>query len=215
MNKIIIFMLIPSVLSSLVAPVLAFEELGDASLESMEKPSPYVPGTTIQWLKNGKALSVLYETMDEETYTAKDSDGCTWTSMTSMFAPDSMWTNCDGRSGTHEIIETRGNPWPLSHETMFQYEFTGKWSDGLDGTWRSTRKCEVIEKVRVKVSAGEYDTYKLVCEDKWIKRTYWVSPKLSHSVAYEREHKTMGVAQANWFDIEQSYRLELLKIVTP
>ena len=63
--------------------------------------------------------------------------------------------------------------------------------------------------------AGEYDTYKLVCEDEWIKRTYWISPKLGHSVAIKREHKTMGVAQANWFNIEQSYMMELVKIVAP
>ena len=198
------------ILGSFIAPVSGFEELGEVSLEPMEKPSalPFLSGTEVHWLKEGEeAITYYYESVDADMVTVRRSDGCIWTSMTYMFAPTLKWSNCYGTSvdGTQEIIETKGSPWPLSDRTEFQYTFTGKYSNDL-GQWQSTRTCKVDKPVRVKVPAGEYDTFKLVCENDWNKRTYWISPELGYPVAFEENHKIY---------ISRWHVLELVKVVNP
>jgi len=193
---------------------MAFEELGEVSLKPMEKPSPLpmVAGTEQHWLKHwmkDDVEHIIYiESVDAEKYRVRGSDGCRHTRMTDMFGPVLVWSNCHGagRSGTQEIIKTTGNPWPLSEKTEFEYEFTGKWDDGFGAQWHQNQKCKVDKQVRVKVPAGEFDTYKLICDDPGLKWTYWISPELGHHVALERIYKHL---------ISRSYMLELIKVVNP
>ena len=194
------------ILGNVTTPALAFEELGEVSLEAMEKPSPLMPGTEVHWLKEGKEFIQYYESVDEELQTVRGDDGCRWTRMTYMFAPALSYDNCYGTSGTQTIVETKGSPWPLTEQTEFQYSFTGKYKDNLGNPWRSTWKCKVDNQVKVKVPAGEYDTYKMVCEDDFMKRTYWISPELGHYVAVDENHKIY---------ISQWFMLELVRVVNP
>lgn len=215
MNKKILFVLLTSILSGFVAPVSAFEELGEVSLKPMEKPSPLPMGvgTEWHWLKSrffntdSKEHIISYESVDSEKYRVRDSDGCSSTRLTGMFAPALELYDCYQERGvTQKIIETTGHPWPLSEKTEFQFEYAGKYDDGFDGQWKITRLCKVNKQVRVRVPAGEFDTYQLVCEDKWDTRTYWISPQLGHRVAFKRRVK--------WF-LGRSYMLELVKVVNP
>ncbi len=214
-KKKLLFAVLTSILSCVVIPVSAFEELDEVSLQPMEKPLPLpmVAGTEQHWLKlwffktDKKEHIIYYKTVNAENYSVRDSDGCSWTRMTSMFAPTLEWYDCyQERSGTQEIINSMGKPWPLSGKTEFQYEFTGKWDDGFGAQWHQTRKCKVDNQVRVKVPAGKFDTYKLICEDPSLKWTYWISPKLGHRVAYELVNKSF---------ISRSYLLELVQVVNP
>jgi len=208
MNKMIFSVLFASIFVGFVLPVSAFEELGEVLLESMKKPSasPFVTGTEVHWLKDGKEFTYYYESVDEETYTIRGDDGCRSTRMTDMFAPSLKWSNCEYASGIQKINKTKGGPWPLSDKTEFQYAFTGKYSDDLGQPWRSIWNCRVDKQIRVKVPAGEYDTYKLVCEDDWLERTYWISPKLGHHVALEEKSKIY---------ISRWYMLEFVRVVNP
>ena len=173
----------------------------------MEKPSPLpiVSGTEKHYLKDGKEYIVYYDSVDAETVKGRDSGGCSWTSMTFALAPSLAWNNCNGSSGTQKITKTKGSPWPLTAKTKFRYSFRGKRSDG-GKPWTSTRKCKVTAQERVKVPAGEFDTYKLECTDSWNKRTLWISPELGTSVVSVRKHNT---------DNSRSYMNELVKIVNP
>lgn len=165
MKTRLLSVLFGAVLGGFIAQVFAFEELGKASLELMQKPAAllFVSGTEVHWLRDdwhvdGRAFTIYYELVDVDMVTAKDSDGCSRTSMTYMFAPTLQWKNCKGRGGIQTITDAEGSPWPLSDETSFQYTFTGSWSDGLGRVWHSTRKCKVDNQVRVKVPAGEYES---------------------------------------------------------
>ena len=201
--------LFASILGSLVAPASAFEVLGKVTLEPMDLPSPrpLAVGDELHWLKDGKSHILTIDSRDEEnnTSTFTNSDGCSWTTLTYQFAPSFSWNNCAGSSGTQKITKTKGTPWPLSVKTNFRYSFRGKRSDG-GKPWTSTRKCKVTAQERVKVPAGEFDTYKVVCSEKWNTRIWWVSPELGHGVAFQRKHKT---------DSSRSYMNELVKIVNP
>lgn len=206
-RKICSLLLVP-LLIAFAAPVFAFEELGAASLEPMERPSvsPFETGTAFHWLKNGKASTYYFESVDAGTYTLRWDDGCRSTRLTLMYAPSLEWSNCDYASGAQKITETRGNPWPLSEKTEFQYAYTGNYRDDLGQPWKSIWKCKVDKEVRVKVPAGEYDTFKLICEDDFLERTYWISPELRHYVALEEKSKIY---------ISQWYLLEFVEAVKP
>ena len=214
-KKKLLLALLISILNCVVIRVSAFEELGEVTLQPMEKPLPLpmVAGTEQHWLKSfffknkKKEHIIYYKTVNTKTYSVRDSDGCSWTRMTNMFAPTLQWYDCyQERTGIQEIVNSMGTPWPLSEITEFEYEFTGRWDDGFGAQWHETRKCKVDSQVRVRVPAGEFNTYKLICEDPSLKWTYWISPKLGHRVAYELVNKTF---------ISRSYMLELVKVVKP
>lgn len=205
MNKRILCAVFTPIFCSFIAPVSALDVLGEAKLETMEKPLARVSGSQFHWLRDGKEHIVNYEAVDAELTKARDSVGCSWTEMTDMFAPTLAFNNCDGVSGTHKITETKGNPWPLSAESEFQYSFSGQLA-GFGNPWSDTRKCEVDGQERIKVPAGEYDTYKIICKETRNVRTYWVSPELGYAVAIKRK---------NYRDNSKSYMMELVKTVNP
>jgi hypothetical protein len=205
MNKKLSCAILVSIFGSFMTPVSAFEVLGSVKLEPMEKPSPRNSGTEFHWLRDGKEHTVIYESVDAELTKERDSTGCSRTVMTDMFAPAIAFENCSGSTGTQKITKTKGSPWPLSVKSEFQYNFSGQ-SAGIGKPWSSSRKCKVKGQDRVKVPAGEYDTYKLECKDTWNERTYWVSPELGYQVAFKRKHKR---------DKNRSYMLELVKVVNP
>lgn len=123
--------------------------------------------------------------VDGDTYSAEDSLGCKWASLVHGFAPSSSWENCSGSTGTQTITKVKGSPWPLKAKTKFKYYFRGK--NAKEESWTGQRTCKVKGQVRVKVPAGEYDTFKLVCKDKWNSRTWWISPELGSTVAWKRD----------------------------
>lgn len=194
-------------LSVVLPPVWAFDVLGKVSLDPVEKPaSPsFVAGTQRHWLRDGAESVTTYDSLDGNNYSATDSSGCSWTNLVLEFAPSFEWNNCSGSSGTQKITKTKGSPWPLSAKSKFQYGFRGKSNDG-GKPWTSTRKCKVKAQERVRVPAGEFDTFKVECTDKWSKRTYWFSPQLGHAVAFKRKHNT---------DSSRSYSMEFVKTVNP
>ena len=164
-----LFVLLTLVSNSFAIPVSAFEELGEVSLKPMEKLStlPMVVGTEQHWLKDGKEYFIYFEEVNAETYRIRDSDSCSWTRVTgTIFAPHLEIYDCyQERNVTMKITKTTGSPWPLSERTEFQYEIEGKYDDSFDSPWQITRFCKVDKQVRVRVRAGEFDTYRLACED--------------------------------------------------
>ena len=209
MNKKTLIVLLTLISSSFAIPVSAFEELSEVSLKPMEKPSPLpiVTGTELYWLKDGKEYIIFYESVDSKMSRTRDSDSCSWTRMTGTFAPSLKYYDCyQERSATVEIIRTTRSPWPLHEKTEFEYEFAGEYDDGIGGQWQSILYCTIDGQIRVKVPAGEFDTYRLVCESEWDRLTYWISPQLGHHVAFQHKFK--------WF-LSRSYMLELVKVVNP
>lgn len=136
MNKKLLCAIFASVFGSFIAPVSAFDVLGTAKLEPMGKPSPVPSGAEFHWLRDGKEHTIYYESVDAELTKARDSKGCSWTVMTAMYAPALAYDNCSGSSGTQKTTKTKGNPWPLSAESKFQYNFSGQRA-GMGKPWSS------------------------------------------------------------------------------
>ncbi len=85
-------------------------------------------------------------------------------------------------------------------KSKFSFNFTGSGTGG--NTWKGYRKCKVKASVKVKVPAGEFDTYRIHCSVDWETKTYWFAPDLGHSVVIKRKHKHDG---------SKNYTLEFVK----
>ena len=182
----------------------AFEELGKVKMEPAPEPSVIVAGTKIKWLKNGEDYWTETLTVEGGLATGIDSTGCEFSYKTLTWAPSLSWKNCGGNTGSHNITREKGSPWPMKVKTKFSFNFRG--SNDKGQTWKGYRKCKVKSSVRVKVPAGEFDTYKIKCSVDWETRTYWYAPELEQSVAVERKHKS---------NKSRNYVNELVEIQNP
>lgn len=137
-----------------------------------------------------------------KTESWKQSTGCSWTQPTTGFAPSTRWRGCSGHDGTQSVTLLKGKPFPL--------KIGSKWTYRIDGEnvnvnmWDETRECEVEKAVRIGTRLGEFDTFKIVCDEPWSTRTWYFSPKLGRTLRYIKDHNRRGVT--DW---------ELTKTVRP
>ena len=61
-----------------------------------------------------------------------------------------------------------------------------------------------MKAVKIKTVSGIHDTFKVICEERWGTRTWWLSPTVGTAVAYEQETRRNGYL-----------RQEMTKIVKP
>ncbi len=150
------------------------------------KPSPREVGHIWKTLKDGKPFEAKLTKRTESTDEWEDSDGCQFTKLPDIrFSPAIAWKNCGGNDGTATVTPKR-DPWPM--------QIGNKWSFDVDGgEWRYERTCKVEDAVRVRIALGEYDTFKIVCDDKWNTRTWYYSPGRGEAVHYERFRRTKAL----------------------
>lgn len=105
------------------------------------------------------------------------------------FAPSLDWSKCKPwKDGSQTIKKTNGSIWPLQVKNKIKYSYTGEYTAGVD-TWKESRSCRVDKQVRVKVPAGEFDTYRVKCKQSGgNNRTWWISPELGETVAFKNKH---------------------------
>jgi len=115
------------------------------------------------------------------------SDGCSWTRMVRGFAPAVKWSNCPS-SGTASVDFEGGIIWPLQVGNSFAYTVRGD-STLIARVWSTKRRCNVTSTERIRITSGEYDTYKLVCRERFGTRTWWLSPEVGTAVVYEHRPK--------------------------
>ncbi|MGB5708439.1 MAG: serine hydrolase domain-containing protein [Arenicellales bacterium] len=172
--------------------VHVFDEMpASKELAPMEKPTTEV-GDAWYAVNNGKEFIETAIALDGDVVTYETSDGCKYKELEWGFAPSLEWSDCPGsEDGTQNITKSTGSPWPMQVNTKFKYSFTGQG----DGEWSGERKCEVKKQVRVKVPAGEYDTFKLECKDNWDTHTWWISPELGETIAFKNSDGLMELAR--------------------
>lgn len=174
------------------------QEVGDVSapLEVMSGFQPAEVGDRWVYRDNLNSKEGYIEVIESngDATTWKDSlTDCKWT-RDQDFGPSIQWENCGGSSGK-QVVELKGEIWPLSKDTEFQFKVRGSNDSGQ--TWKTTVRCEVEDELRVRTAAGEFDTYKLVCSDNWNTRIRYVSPKEETIVAYQRKRKKRGLVDDN------------------
>ena len=166
-------------------------------MDEVQEHAGWKAGTVWKGLKDGSSHQVTYVRVTRKSETLRESDGCTWTRSRGFYAPSTEWTNCKSRDGK-ATVELK---WPV-----FPFHVGKTWAYNVDaGRWRTSRECKVVDTASVRIVSGEYDTFKIVCNDKWNTRTRYYAPKLGGTVYYERHHRKKG----------QRTKYELIKIVLP
>jgi hypothetical protein len=161
-------------------------------LERIELPLP-MPGPdkrNIGWEwhyidQNGKAGYMRKIAGTELTASYIRTDGCKWTRPILGFAPALVWSDCPS-SGKAEVEFIDGDIWPIKVGNKFSYKMQGT-STFLNFKWSGKRNCEIAYSVRIRTVAGEFDSFKLVCHERWVVRTWWLSPEVGTAVAYQQE----------------------------
>jgi len=123
----------------------------------------------------------------KELASYRRTDGCNWTREVRGFAPAIKWSNCPS-SGTSTVSFEGGAIWPLKIDNSFTYKVRGA-SSLLARAWSTKRRCNVTNTERIRTVSGEYDTYKLVCKERFGTRTWWLSPEVGTAVVYEHRPK--------------------------
>ncbi len=139
---------------------------------------------------------------DDAIESYERSDGCSWTRTTRGFAPATVWSNCPS-SGKSAVKVTSDSLWPLEIGNKITYQMKGS-SSLFARAWSSRRSCEVIGAVKVKIVSGIYDTFKVICKERWGTRTWWLSPDVGTAVAYQQKTRRNGLI-----------RQEMTKIIQP
>lgn len=188
------------VLSSIVASILAActtvghpgERQATKSLAPMTRPDL---NTGDKWyaLMNGEPIVVTTVSQDSGMVRQRSSDGCQWYMIAWGFAPPAEWNACDSTgSGTQKLTEVDGDVWPLEVGKKMSYSFHG--SNEAGKIWFGTRDCSVEEQVRIKTVSGAHETFKVVCNDPWTTRTWYVSPEVGATVYFVHYPKTKNEA---------------------
>ncbi len=181
--------------------ILGFFSLPNQALEKTKtkKDIPavetinYSVGMSYQLSKvggDGTVITWKVESIKDNIATLSNSNCEIDAALDKPFAPDLAWRNCSWGSGSHTITASKGQALPLKVGSKFQYSFKGKNDTG--GAWESTRKCKVKKKYEVSVPMGDFDTFMLVCKDKWRTRTWWVSPEQQFWIAVKNAKNSGG-----------------------
>ena len=106
------------------------------------------------------------------------------------FAPSLSWEGCGSDPGTQRVKLVKGAVWPLKLDSAWSYSMDG--GNVTGGSWSGNRDCKVIGTARIEVLGREHDTYKLVCDEPWGDKTYYISPTLQKIVKRIDYHNRRG-----------------------
>ncbi len=153
-------------------------------LKPMAKPA-IKAGETKVWRGGGKEWMEMVMAVDESTASYAQTDGCRITRPHEEFSPWLKWEGCAFGSGEGSGKLIDGTIWPLKTGTKFVYEYAGR--DHRGRSWQGRMDCTVEGTARIAVPAGEFDTYRLVCDTKNIRRVWHIAPKLGTTVKFSRK----------------------------
>lgn len=158
------------------------KNLAEANLPS------FAVGSTWHGLRNGVKDSFVLVSKDGDGVTLENSRGCSQTRKEDIFfSPPTKFKNCRDGTGTQTITSVEGNIWPLKIGKTQSWSLTVETTSG--GTWNTSRHCEVESAERVSVPAGEFDTYKVVCNEPRGTSNWYYSPAAKSPVLFTRYRK--------------------------
>ena len=155
------------------------------ALAPMARPEQNLGGTWTA-LRDGIVYSETLIARDGDQATYRNGDGCEWTDIYWGFAPTLSWKGCPG-DGANKITKVTGEIWPLEVGKAVSYDYSGVGKDG--SPWQAVWRCEVEAQERITVVSGDYDTFKVVCDNPWTQSTTHVAPQVSNVVAIIRTQK--------------------------
>ena len=99
------------------------------------------------------------------------------------YARSLAWENCSWGAWGRQSVSRNGNMWPLKVGNTETWDYEGGTGSR---TWSGTRSCEVKEAVKITVPAGSFDTWHVLCTERWWRNQFYFSPKLGTTIAIVR-----------------------------
>lgn len=197
--KIYSWVLLPLALAACATP----EKDAPASAQMQPAAMPtYSLGTVYHaWdMTTDKAVSAKVVAVEGDVVTFENSNGCRFAQKDPVL-PVLSWENCGDnaawRSGTRTYTAAQGSLWPLQVGNRASYETTWTTNDGK--TDSGTLDCSVDGTAHIKVRAGEFDTYRVVCVQRWAgvsrrRVSYW-TPDVG-TVKFSDTHSKRGITDS-------------------
>ena len=160
-------------------------------LAPMAKPQLAVGDTWRGIDDKARAISTRVIAVDGEQISLLRSDGCIQSMKAWEFATSDVGKDCAIPDGFHETF-TSESLWPLEVGKTATYVGQGSYDEGQTD-WSTLRNCEVESQVRIAIEAGEFDTYKVVCKDRWSDEVWYFAPEAKELVHFERYHRDRDI----------------------
>ena len=181
----------PAVVASEARATTVQQVSAKAELSGTEFPVHRVGDKRVYRDKKGREITYETTKVDDETYSGRGSDGCSWTVVID-YGPALEWSGCEGSTGTSTIKKRQGGLFPLEVGNKVRWSFSGKNNKG--NRWKGSRKCSVKGTSNVTVPAGNFDTYHIVCTESWARFEWHYAPEMGFSVTSRR--KPRGTSQS-------------------
>jgi len=163
-------------------------------LGPMQKPVLPEVGDERHTVRDGKNIVYKVVRVEGDKVSWRSNSSCEFTEIHMAFAPVLQWSGClpweDGTPRIHDgkqvIDKLKGDIWPLGKKGKIDYSVSGGNINGE--SWKEKRKCHLRKSVRIKVPAGEFDTYKVRCNQSGGSLIWWISPKLEKIIAFRDKY---------------------------
>lgn len=167
-----------------------------AATRSGPAPAPaplYAPGDSFVYDDGGTVTTERVVSTSPDRVVWTNDAGLIWTKDTAVVTPPLMWSDDPelGR-GRQTIVGSPHQLFPLQQGNVIAYSVRGS-SENAPAGWQDEHRCVVAGFEPVEVKAGRFDTYKVDCQRKDYRDTYFYAPTAQNYVLRMRQFNNRQV----------------------
>lgn len=151
-------------------------------------PAPlYAPGDSFVYDDGGTVTTERVVSTSPDRVVWTNDAGLIWTKDTAVVTPPLMWSDDPelGR-GRQTIVGSPHQLFPLQEGNVIAYSVRGS-SENAPAGWQDEHRCVVAGHEAVEVKAGRFDTYKVDCQRKDYRDTFYYAPTAQNYVLRLRQ----------------------------
>ncbi len=151
-------------------------------------PAPiYSPGDSFVFDDGGTVTTERVVSTSPDRVVWTNDSGLIWTKDSAVVTPPLMWSDDPelGR-GRQTLIGSPHQLFPLQEGNVIAYSVRGS-SENAPAGWQDEHRCVVAGQQSVEVKAGRFDTFRIDCQRKDYRDTFFYSPTVQNYVLRERE----------------------------
>lgn len=163
---------------------------GSRSTSSGLAPAPaplYAPGDAFVFDDGGTVTREQVVSVSPDRVVWTNDSGLIWTKDTAVVTPPLMWSDDPelGR-GRQTIIGSPNQLFPLQEGNVIAYSVRGS-SENAPAGWQDEHRCVVAGQESVEVKAGKFDTFRIDCQRKDYRDTFFYAPTVQNYVLRLRQ----------------------------
>ncbi|MEQ8395200.1 hypothetical protein [Thalassobaculum sp.] len=163
---------------------------GSSAAHSGPAPAPaplYAPGDAFVYDDGGTVTREQVVSVSPDRVVWTNDSGLIWTKDTAVVTPPLMWSDDPelGR-GRQTIIGSPNQLFPLQEGNVIAYSVRGS-SENAPAGWQDEHRCVVAGHEAVEVKAGRFDAFRVDCQRKDYRDTYYYAPTVQNYVLRLRQ----------------------------